>query len=358
MTQRLLLLVGTRKGAFILEGAEDRETFTVRGPFCETMPIQHFAWDPRTGAMLAGAGSPWYGPMIWRSTDLGETWTNTSEGITYGDDGPKIVAVWSVSRGHDDLYAGVEPAGLFRSLDDGVTWSHVNGLREHPSTPTWEPGGGGLILHTIVPHPTDVHRMWVGISAVGVFETRDGGATWMARNKGVGVVGAPETGQETGHCVHKFALHPDRPDVLYQQNHVGAYRSEDGSASWASINDGLPSTFGFPLAVHPHDPKTVYLVPLNGAEQGRYMPEGRAAVWRSRDSGGSWVPLTDGLPQKDAFLGVLRDASAVDRLDPAGVYFGTSTGQVFGSRDEGDHWHLLADFLPPVTSVEPVLLDA
>jgi photosystem II stability/assembly factor-like uncharacterized protein len=358
MTRRLLLLLGTKKGAFILDGTETRDTFTVRGPFCETMPIQHLAWDQATASLLAGAGSPWYGPIVWRSADLGETWTQSSEGLTYGDDDPKVTRVWNLTRGLDGLYAGVEPAGLFRSDDDGQSWTHVKALREHPSTPDWQPGNGGLILHSIVPHPSDPARMWVGISSVGVFETRDGGASWTSRNVGVKAVGQPDEFPETGQCVHKFGLHPDRPDVLYQQNHSGAYRSDDGAASWASMNDGLPSTFGFPLAIHPHDPKTVYLVPLNGDDRGRYMPDGRVAIWRSRDSGGTWQPLTDGLPARNAFVGVLREASAVDRLDPAGVYVGTSTGQVFASRDEGDHWKVLVDYLPPISSVEAVVLDA
>jgi photosystem II stability/assembly factor-like uncharacterized protein len=200
--------------------------------------------------------------------------------------------------------------------------------------------------------------MWVGISAVGVFATSDAGASWETRNRGVRAVGGPEEYPETGQCVHKFTLHPDHPEVLYQQNHSGAYRSDDGGRSWVSINDGLPSTFGFPIAVHPHDPSTIWTVPLNGDDRGRYMPDGRAAVWMSRDEGASWTPQTDGLPQQDAYLGVLREAMAVDRHDEAGVYIGTSTGQLFGSRDEGRRWRLLADFLPGISSVEVVQLDA
>jgi hypothetical protein len=355
---RLLILLGTKKGAFILDGDADRHRFTVRGPFCEAMPVQHLAWDAAQGALLAGAGSPWYGPLVWRSRDLGETWTNSSAGLTYGDDGPPVTTVWNVTAANGAVYAGVEPAGLFRSADGGVTWTHVEGLRRHPSTPGWQPGNGGLILHTIVAHPGDPGRMWTGISAVGVFETTDGGATWTARNQGVRADHLPEPRPETGTCVHKFGLHPSRPDVLFQQNHGGAYRSTDGGRSWTDINEGLPSHFGFPLAIHPHDPHTVYLVPLNGDDQGRYMPDGRAAVWRSRDEGDTWLRLGDGLPQQNAYLGVLREGMAVDRLDPAGVYIGTSTGQLFGSRDEGESWTLLADFLPPISSVETVLLDA
>jgi photosystem II stability/assembly factor-like uncharacterized protein len=200
--------------------------------------------------------------------------------------------------------------------------------------------------------------MWVGISAVGVFQTADAGATWTARNRGVRAVGMPDEYPETGQCVHKFGIHASRPDVLYQQNHSGAYRSDDGGATWGDINAGLPSTFGFPLAVHPHDPRTIYTVPLNGDDQGRYMPDGRAAVWRSRDEGRTWEDLRTGLPQEHAFLGVLRESMAIDTLDPAGVHNGTSTGQLFSSRDEGRTWRLTADYLPGISSVEAVVLDA
>jgi hypothetical protein len=199
--------------------------------------------------------------------------------------------------------------------------------------------------------------MWVGISAVGVFHTADRGATWEPRNKGVRADHLPDPYPELGVCVHKFGLHPSYPEVLYQQNHAGAYRSDDGGVTWTDINDGLPSRFGFPLAVHPHEPRTVYLAPLNGDDRGRYMSDGSAAVWRSRDAGSTWQRLSDGLPQRDAYLGVLREGMAVDGLDPLGVYVGTSTGQLFASRDEGDSWQLVADFLPPISSVETALVD-
>jgi photosystem II stability/assembly factor-like uncharacterized protein len=364
MASRTIILLGTRKGTFLLELDERRDRAAVRGPFCEAMPIQHLAWDPLRGALLAGAGSPWYGPIVWRSSDLGESWTQSSAGLQYedgaieGSGAPGVQRVWNVTAVEDAVFAGVEPAGLFRSDDGGVTWAHVRGLREHPSRPSWEAGNGGLILHTIVAHPSDREQMWVGISAVGVFHTADGGATWSTCNRGVRAVGGPEEDTEIGQCVHKFTLHPDHPEVLYQQNHSGVYRSDDAGATWASINDGLPSTFGFPIAVHPGDPRTIWTVPLNGDDRGRYMPDGRAAVWMSRDAGASWVAQTDGLPQQDAYLGVLREAMAVDRLDPVGVYIGTSTGQLFSSRDEGRSWRLLVDFLPGISSVEAIQVDA
>ncbi|CAN5714362.1 exo-alpha-sialidase [soil metagenome] len=354
-----LILLGTRKGAFIVELDAARDRVSVRGPFCDAMPIQHLAWDGGRGTLLAGAGSPWYGPVVWRSPDMGETWTQSGEGLTYGEgeDSPALTRVWNLAPVGETIFAGVEPAGLFRSEDGGHSWAHVAGLREHPSRPDWQPGAGGLILHSIVPHPVDPARMWVGISAVGIFHTADGGRTWESRNRGVRAVGTPDEHPETGQCVHKVTLHPDRPEVLYQQNHSGAYRTYDGGLVWQDMNKGLPSTFGFPIAVHPHDPLTIWTVPLNGDDRGRYVRDGQAAVWMSRDEGTTWSAQTQGLPRQDAYIAVLREAMAVDRHEPVGVYVGTSTGQLFGSRDEGVTWRLLADFLPPISSVETMQLD-
>jgi photosystem II stability/assembly factor-like uncharacterized protein len=359
VAMRTLVLIGTDKGGFTLELDAAREPLDLRGPFNEAMPIRHLAWDPSRGVLLGAAGSPWYGPIVWRSEDLGETWSQSSDGLTYGDGeaDEAVTRVWNLTAIGDTVYAGVEPAGLFRSDDGGRSWSHVAGLREHPSRPSWEPGNGGLILHTIVGHPQDPQQMWVGISAVGIFHTSDGGETWVTCNEGVGPVGTAEERPETGYCVHKFGLHPSRPDVLFQQNHSGAYRSDDGGRHWVSINDGLPSTFGFGLALHPHDPHTLWTIPLNGDAIGRYMPGGAAAVWQSRDDGASWTAQREGLPQHGAFVGVLREATATDTHDPAGVYFGTSTGQLFGSPDEGGSWRLLADYLPRISSVETVILE-
>lgn len=351
MSDRVELLLGTKKGAFILESEAARRDWRVRGPFCETWPIHHLVRSADSTLYAAG-GNAWYGPSVWRSDDDGATWSQSSEGLTYGDGGPKITTIWNLTPSNGTLYAGVEPAGLFRSDDRGQTWSHVSGLREHPSTPEWQPGNGGLCLHSIVPHPTDADRMWVGISAVGAFETTDGGKTWETRNRGVRADFVPGDPPEFGQCVHKMGLHPDNPEVLYQQNHCGVYRSEDGGRQWTEITPGLPSEFGFPMAIHPHDPSTVYVIPLNGADKGRHMIDGHTQVWRTRDRGDSWQMLDGGLPTNDAYLGVLREAMSMDRLRPAGIYFGTSTGQVFGSPDEGDSWQLIADFLPPVWSVE------
>jgi len=357
MSQRCVLLVGTRKGLFVLDGDADRRSWQVRGPLCDGWPIHDAIVDPGSGAIFAGGGSSWYGPAVWRSDDLGETWTHSSEGLTYGDDGPKIPTVWNVTRGPDALYAGVEPAGLFRSRDGGATWEHIEGLTNHRTRSEWQPGAGGLCLHSIVPHPTDTSRVWVGISAVGAFETADGGATWDLRNKGVRADFYPDKYPEFGQCVHKLVMAADGGEHLYQQNHCGVYRSFDGGREWQEITAGLPSQFGFPMVAHPRDPNTVWTIPLSEPEEGRFMPQGHAAVWQTSDGGDSWARRDAGLPTENAYLGVLREAMAVDRLDPVGVYFGTSTGQVYGSRDEGRTWSVVADNLPAVWSVEAAVLD-
>ena len=252
---RTMLLLGTPKGAFLLEGTADRPRLAAPRTGLRGLARPRHLRGPATGALLAGAGSPWYGPAVLRSDDLGETWTHSSEGLTYGDDGPKVVTVWNVTAGLEAIYAGVEPAGLFRSTDGGATWTHVEGLTNHPSRPEWQPGAGGLILHTIVPHPTDPARMWVAISAAGVFETRDGGTTWETRNKGIRAEFNPENRYpEFGQCVHKLVIAPDGGERLYQQNHCGVYRSTDGGAAWDEITAGLPSEFGFVMVAHPRDP--------------------------------------------------------------------------------------------------------
>ncbi len=356
MKDRVQVLIGTRKGAFILESDPSRHDWRLRGPFCETWPVHHFVRDARDGMLYAAGGNAWYGPSVWRSPDDGATWSQSSAGISYGAGESKITTIWNLTPADGILYAGVEPAGLFSSRDRGQTWSHVKGLREHPSRPEWQPGAGGLCLHSIAVHPTDPKRMWVGISAVGTFETTDGGASWQARNHGVRADFIPGPTPEFGQCVHNLRLHPAHPEVLYQQNHCGVYRSDDGGREWTEITPGLPSQFGFPLAIHPNDPSTIYVIPHNGPEDGRHMIDGRAAVWRSRNRGADWQRLDDGLPTQNAYVTVLREALAMDPLGPAGVYFGTSTGQLLASADEGEHWRLVADFLPPIWSIEAALV--
>lgn len=357
MSRQLRILVGTRKGLFLLDGNPARNQWALRGPYCEAWPINHAVADAESGAIFAGGGNQWFGPAVWISTDSGASWTHSSEGLSYPAGEEPIKAVWSLAVADGRLYAGVEPAGLFRSDDGGRSWEHVSGLRNHPSRPEWQPGGGGLILHSLVPHPADPRQVWVAISTGGVFHTANGGNTWQPRNKGTRNDYLPE-GQrfpEYGQCVHALVMAPGIPNRLYQQNHCGMYRSDDGGESWQSIEAGLPSSFGFPAVAHPRDPNTLYLFPLNGDSVGRLAPEGKAAVWRTRDGGATWQDLRAGLPQENAFLTVLRQAMATDSLDPAGVYIGTTSGEVFASADEGGTWTCIARHLPTVTSVETVV---
>jgi photosystem II stability/assembly factor-like uncharacterized protein len=360
MATRVLILVGTRKGAFIAEGGPQRRSWELRGPFCEAWPLNHVIADAATATIYAGGGNAWFGPAVWKSTDLGRSWTHSSDGLAYEAGEEPIKSVWSLAPRSGALYAGVEPAGLFRSDDAGRTWRHVAGLRNHPSRTQWMPGGGGLILHSLVPHPHDERQIWVGISAAGVFHTADGGETWEARNRGTRADYAPEEQRypEFGQCVHCLVMAPGTAERLYQQNHCGMYRSDDGGRTWQSIEAGLPSSFGFPAATHPRAADTLYLLPLNGDTAGRYVPGGRAAVWRTRDGGASWQALGAGLPQRDAFFGVLRQAMATDRLEPAGVYFGTNTGALFASADEGESWNCIAQYLPTILSVETLVVEA
>jgi photosystem II stability/assembly factor-like uncharacterized protein len=357
--QRVLVLIGSKKGAFILESDAGRRSWALRGPFCEAWPLSHVIGDSERGTIYAGGGNEWFGPAVWKSSDLGETWTHSSEGLAYAEGEDPIKSVWSLAPRNGSLYAGVEPAGLFRSADAGQSWQHVKGLRDHPTRPNWNPGGAGLILHSLVPHPEDEQKIWVGISAAGVFYSGDGGKSWEPRNRGTRADFLPE-GQnypEFGQCVHNLVMASGNSGLLYQQNHCGMYRSQDGGKQWDSIEAGLPSSFGFPVAAHPRDPDTLYLLPLNGDIAGRYVPDAKAAVWRSRDGGDHWEALRDGLPQENVYFNVLRQSMATDRLEPAGVYFGTNSGALYASADEGDSWDCVAQHLPMITSVETLVVE-
>ena len=360
MAKRVLVLLGTKKGAFILESDAARQAWRQRGPFCENWPINHVIADPATNAIYGAGGSEWFGPAVWKSPDLGASWSHSSQGLAYAAGETPVKTAWSLAPAHGRLYAGVEPAGLFASDDAGETFVQIEGLRAHPSRDKWVPGGGGLILHSLVLHPDDPAKIWVGISTAGVFASADGGATWEPRNRGTRADFMPEGHRhpEVGQCVHCLVMAPGMPERLYQQNHCGMYRSDDGGRNWDSIEAGLPSSFGFPAATHPRDPAQLFLMPLNGDSAGRYPPDAKAAVWHTGDAGASWTAQREGLPQASAYFGVLRQAMATDALDKAGVYFGTSSGEVYASADEGGHWACIARHLPLVSSVETLVVEA
>jgi photosystem II stability/assembly factor-like uncharacterized protein len=356
MSEGVKLLIGTKKGIFIFDGDDARRNWRQRGPSLPGITINHVIGDPATGLLHAAGGNRWTGLGVWTSADDGETWALSSEGFSYGEGEPPVASIWSVGAGKGVLYAGAEPAGLFRSTDAGKTWTHVEGLRNHPSRPHWVPGGAGLILHSMVIDPTDNDRLWVAISTAGVFHSADGGKSWEPRNKGTRGDFFPgqERYPEFGQCVHCLTLAPGGRDRLYQQNHLGMYRSDDGGTSWHDIGTGLPSDFGFPAAAHPRDPDTLFLAPLNSAEGGRFMPEAKAAIWKTRDAGATWSGERAGLPQENAFFCVWRQAMAVDAHEPCGVYFGSNSGALYASPDEGESWSKIAENLPSITSVETV----
>jgi hypothetical protein len=380
MARDVTLLVGTTKGLFLIAGGSDQGGWTVSGPHCDGWPINHAIGDPATRTIWAGGGGEWHGAGIWRSGDGGQSWAlakltkgqmddwaandpDFAEMIGWtGDEAPfgaDFAQIWSLGQAHGTLYAGTKPASLLQSADGGATWQRVQSLSDHPSSGSWNPGAAGLVLHTIVSDPADAKKLWIGISAAGVFATEDGGATWERRNRlsNAEACGhhdhpaAPRDG-ETGHCVHNMMRAPGGGDVLYQQNHHGVWRSSDGGRSWDDITPGLPSTFGFPIRVHPRDPDTIWTLPLNGDSIGRFPPDAAAAVWRSRDGGQSWQAMREGLPQQNCYFTVLRQAMAGDAHDPAGLYFGTNSGSVFASLDEGDTWDEIARHLPTILAVE------
>jgi photosystem II stability/assembly factor-like uncharacterized protein len=357
---KTIVLVGTRKGAFLLESDVARRDWIVRGPFCESWPIYHAIHDPRTGTIYAAAASEWHGASVWRSSDLGETWQQSSEGLTYGDGKLKLSKVSGLAAADGRIMAGAENPGVFESRDGGETWSLLSTIEGHPSRESWnDPANqppGHLGVPAILQHPDAADHWLAVVQGVGIFETTDDGKTFTARNTGLRA-DWPLEHPDVGFCVHKLVMSPQDPNRLFQQNHVGTHRSDDGGKTWTEITAGLPTEFGFAAAVHPHDRDTFFTTVLDGGH-GRTMPDGRLAVWRTRDAGGLWERLSNGLPQKDAYLGVLREGMATDAHDEFGLYFGTSTGQLFASTDEGDSWSEIASYLPSITSVETAVVDA
>jgi photosystem II stability/assembly factor-like uncharacterized protein len=357
---KTVVLVGTRKGVFLLESNEARRTWRVRGPFCESWPIYHVIHAPATGTMYAAASSEWHGTSIWRSSDLGETWQQSSEGLNYGDGPLKLSKVSGLAATNGRIFAGAEAPGVFESRDGGASWSLLSMIEGHPARETWnDPDNqapGHLGVPAILQHPDGADHWFANIQGIGLFETTDDGKTFTPRNQGLRT-DWPREYDDVGFCCHKVVMSPQDPSRLFQQNHVGTHRSDDGGKTWTEITEGLPTDFGFACAVHPHDRDTFFTTVLDGGH-GRTMPDGALAVWRTRDAGASWSRLGNGLPQKDAYLGILREGMATDTHDAFGLYFGTSTGQVFASIDEGDTWSEIASYLPSIASVEVAVVDA
>jgi photosystem II stability/assembly factor-like uncharacterized protein len=383
--------VGTRKGAFVLTSEAKRDRWEVSGPHFAGWEVYHLKGSPADpNRIYASQTSGWFGQIIQRSDDGGLTWhqpgtpegepTTTAEGMPKGEsnkfvydtshetgkpltthqfyDGTQrpweFKRVWHLEPSPDNpdtVYAGVEDAALFRTNDGGQTWHELSGLRGHGTGPQWQPGAGGMCLHTIILDPSDRGRMYVAISAAGAFRTDDGGATWRPINRGLRSQYIPDPTAEVGHCVHHVAMHPSRPGVLFMQKHWDVMRSDDAGDNWREVSGNLPTDFGFVIDVHAHEPETVYVVPIKSDAE-HYPPEGKLRVYRSRTGGEEWEALTSGLPQSDCYVNVLRDAMCVDTLDPCGVYFGSTGGQVYVSPDGGDNWSPIVRDLPPVLSVE------
>jgi hypothetical protein len=355
---RTLLLVATRKGLFVLESDAQRRDWSVRGPYCENWPVYHAVFDADNGTIFAAAASEWHGSAIWRSRDLGETWEHSSNGLAY-DDGRRLSKVSSLAAAHGRVLVGVEAPGIFESRDGGETFSLLSTLAGQPGSEQWDDPAtqppGHLGISAITPDADDANTFWAIVQGVGLFETADGGTTWTPRNRGLRA-DWPRPHEDVGFCVHKLARSRADGDRMYQQNHVGMHRSDDRGATWHEITEGLPTEFGFAAAAHPHDRDTFFVIPLDPGH-GRTMPDGQAAVWRTSDAGSSWQRLTDGLPQENAHVGVLRHGMTGDTYDVPGYYFGTSTGQVFASTDDGSTWSEIAGYLPGISSVEVALVD-
>jgi photosystem II stability/assembly factor-like uncharacterized protein len=365
------LLVGTKKGAFILTSDEKRASWKVSEPLFGGWEIYHLKGSPADPQRLyASQSNGWFGQLIQRSDDGGETWDPVGNEFVYqGDPGThqdfdgtqqpwKFKRVWYLEPSltdPDTVYAGVEDAALFRSRDGGGTWQELDGLREVKGS-LWQPGAGGMCLHTILQHPEDEDRIFVAISAAGAFRSNDGGETWRSATRGLkSPYELPDPEAEVGHCVHSVVIHPSRPEVMFMQKHWDVMRSDDGGDSWVEVSGNLPSDFGFPIAVHAHEPETIYVIPIKSDAE-HFPPEGKLRVYRSRTGGNEWEALTEGLPQSDSYVNVLRSALAVDTLADCGIYFGTTGGEVYRSRDSGDTWAPIVENLPKVLSVEVQVL--
>ncbi|HET9097603.1 MAG TPA: hypothetical protein VFN37_13160 [Candidatus Baltobacteraceae bacterium] len=361
------LLVGTRKGAFVLTSDERRDRWDISGPHFAGWEIYHMKGSPvNPDRLYASQTSGWFGQVVQRSDDGGKTWAPAGnqfayDGITgthqWYDGTPhpwEFARVWHLEPSlsePDTVYAGVEDAALFKSADGGQTWKELSGLRTHSTGSSWQPGAGGMCLHTIVQDPADPQRIFVAISAAGAFRTDDGGATWKPINRGLKSEFIPDPDAEVGHCVHRIAMHPARPNVLFMQKHWDVMRTDDAGDSWREVSGNLPTDFGFVIDVHAHEPDTVYVVPIKSDSE-HFPLGGKLQVYRSRTGGEEWEALTKGLPQRDCYVNVLRDAMAVDSLESCGVYFGTTGGQVYASADGGEEWNAIVHDLPAVLSVE------
>jgi len=364
---RVRLLVGTRKGGFILTADGTRKDWTVAGPYFAGWEIYHMKGSPvDPNRLYASQSSGWFGQLMQRSDDGGATWTAVGNKFEYegvpgthqwydGTPHPwEFKRVWHVEPSltdPDTLLAGVEDGALFRSGDGGQSWQEISGLRTHGTGASWQPGAGGLCLHTIIADPTNAQRLFIAISAAGAFRTDDGGQTWRPINRGLHSAFMPNPTAEVGHCVHHIAMHPSRPGTLFMQKHWDVMRSDDAGENWHEISGNLPTDFGFVIDVHAHEPDTLFVVPIKSDAE-HFPPDGQLRVYRSRSGGNGWEPLGNGLPQQDCYVNVLRDAMAVDQLDSCGVYFGTTGGQVYASADAGNNWQAIVRDLPAVLSVE------
>ena len=361
------VLAGTRKGLFVLTSDGTRREWNVSGPHFAGWEIYHAkgsAADPNR--VYASQSSGWFGQVMQRSDDAGKTWEAVGNEFAY--DGVPGTHQWYDGTPHpwefkrvwhlepsatdpDTVYAGVEDAGLFRTVDGGKSWHELPGLRGHGSGSHWQPGAGGLCLHTILVDPRNPKRIFIAISAAGAFRTDDGGETWKPINRGLKSQGIPNEEAEVGHCVHRIAMHPSRPDVLFMQKHWDVMRSDNAGDQWREVSGNLPTDFGFAIDVHAHEPETIFVVPIKSDSE-HFPLDGQLRVYRSRTGGSEWEPMTKGLPQKDCYVNVLRNAMSVDTMDPCGVYFGTTGGQVYGSSDGGETWAAIVHDLPAVLSVE------